>query len=131
MTTIHTNIRSILTNSGLSALKINSAYPARFSRQGAVYSLPLRYPARFSRQGGDTINLISPLLQECIKLPQTFSKGFNIFKIFLILSTFGPMIKWLIRTFLGLLFSAIGIVWNESSSALGFLYELSKSFLDY
>ena len=58
MTTIHTNIRSILTNSGLSALKINSAYPARFSRQGAVYSLPLRYPARFSRQGGDTRILV-------------------------------------------------------------------------
>lgn len=50
---IHTNLRTILTNSGLSALKINSI-----------------------------INTLTPLLIECIKLPNTFSKGFNIFNTF-------------------------------------------------
>lgn len=75
------------------------------------------------------LETLNPVLDEMIKLPETYAKVFKYFQYFLMFSSIGPFFRvaylYTLRTSLGLLFSSIGIVWNESLSAITTLRDIS------
>ena len=76
------------------------------------------------------IKTITPLLEECIKIPTTFGKFLKYFKYIFLFSSISPLIKWGFRQSLGILLSSVGILWNETLSSITILKELSENIVD-
>ncbi len=91
----------------------------------------LRHSTRItSTQLSQLVRLLTPFVSDCLKYPKAFNRLFYIFNILLTLSSFGPLIRGILKTGLGLIFSSIGILWSESLSSITVLKDLSMFIID-
>ena len=70
-----------------------------------------------SAQITNLVKALTPFLDDCLKYPRAVNRLFYLFNIVLTLSSFGPIVRWLSKTLLGLVFTSIGVIWNESLSS--------------
>lgn len=75
------------------------------------------------------ISAIQPYWNDCLKV-KAFYRLYSIFFIPLFLfSSFKPITFWLIRVLFGVIVSAIGILWNESLSSIGYLKKKDLAYI--
>lgn len=73
---------------------------------------------------------LTPFVEDCLKYPRVVNRLFYIFNIFLTLFSFGPIIRWLAKTLLGLVFTSLGVLWNESLSSITLLKDAAIYIID-
>ena len=104
---LHRSIGILPTLNILNQIRLTLINPSR-----AIHGLEaiLRQSTRLSaRQLTSIVKALTPFLEDCLKYPKAVNRLFYIFNIILTLSSFGPLIRWLIKSLIGLVLTSVGV----------------------